>query len=270
MAIAGAASAGGTVYSANKQADTATKAGDLSAKAASDTLAFQKTQAAQDQANWEAAQKFNIDQYNQKQSRLAPYINGGAWANTTLANLIGGSGAVAATKTPAPVATLPAMQGPLSSAAPGSSTAPTSGAPGSATAAASGNPTDPTYVAAQLTKYYQSMGLQPTGPGTGPTDLDYMTKQMLATGGWTPDNAAYWTNPTDGRILQELQKAKGGGAASASGAPANAAAGAQAPSLPMNFSNTSSPTTLSSLVRTPALAPAAPATLNNFWQAPRG
>lgn len=60
--------------------------------------------------------------------------------------------------------------------------------------AGGGNPTDRDFVRSQLAQIMQARGIQPGGRGSGPADLEYYTDQALATGGWTPDNAGYWTD----------------------------------------------------------------------------
>jgi hypothetical protein len=72
-----------------------------------------------------------------------------------------------------------------------------------------GNPMDPAYIQQQLTQLYAQHGLTPTGPGTGPTDIAYMTQKILETGGWQGGNADYWSS----RVPQEIANAGGGGGA---------------------------------------------------------
>lgn len=61
-----------------------------------------------------------------------------------------------------------------------------------------------------LTNNYKALGVAPTGPGSGPTDIAYMAQRMRETGGLTPNNVSYWLGP-QGRIAEELAKAKAGG-----------------------------------------------------------
>jgi hypothetical protein len=96
--------------------------------------------------------------------------------------------------------------------APGTPAPPSASGP----ALATGNPTDRNVILQNLTNVYKTLGVSPTGRGTGPTDIEYMADQVAKTGGWTTANAGYWPD----RIKQELAKA-GGGAAGTSAAPAN-------------------------------------------------
>jgi hypothetical protein len=54
-----------------------------------------------------------------------------------------------------------------------------------------------------LAKNYASLGASPTGPGSGPTDIQYFAQRIAQTGGLTPENSAYWFGP-NGRIAKEL------------------------------------------------------------------
>ena len=83
------------------------------------------------------------------------------------------------------------------------------------------NPTDPAYIRAQLLNFYQQQGMQPTGPGSGPTDIAYYAQKIAETGGWTPQNASYW----QGRIPQDVQRASSGGGGGAMGGAGGAYAG---------------------------------------------
>jgi hypothetical protein len=57
---------------------------------------------------------------------------------------------------------------------------------------------DPGYIHDQLTRVYEAYGVEPTGPGTGATDIAYYTGVVIQTGGWFNDgtdqgnNAGYW------------------------------------------------------------------------------
>ncbi len=184
------------------QAAATTHAADLTSQAAAATLAFQQKQAAQDQANFNTTQQANYNQWVPKEQQLS-----------SLGTLVG-----------LPARNIPAYQqtaNVLGGSAP-SGTATT----GSGTASPTGNPTDPSAIAAQLTANYKSLGVAPTGPGTGPTDLSYYVTQIANTGGLTPQNSAYWFGPS-GRIASDLSKASGGAmtAASKSAAPPSSSLG---------------------------------------------
>jgi hypothetical protein len=66
---------------------------------------------------------------------------------------------------------------------------------------------DPQYasdpVLSALAKNYAALGHTPSGPGSGPTDIQYFAQRINQTGGLTPDNTAYWFGP-NGRIAKEL------------------------------------------------------------------
>jgi|SRR5579872_6668945 len=197
--------AGATETAANTQATATMTAAQLTAKATADALAFSKAQAENEYQNSQVAAKANYDQTAAQRARLG-----------TLGAMLG---------LPAPVMPpfQPGVDPNYTGATPGvpvqplpsSTTTPTSGpttagaSPSGAAAATSNNPLDPSAIQAQLTANYKSLGLTPTGPGTGPTDIAYYAKQIAATGGLTPQNSAYWFGPS-GRIASDAAKAKSG------------------------------------------------------------
>lgn len=61
---------------------------------------------------------------------------------------------------------------------------------------------DPVYDA--VAQNYSSLGAQPTGPGSGPTDIAYFVKRINETGGLTDANKAYWFGQ-NGRIAREMR-----------------------------------------------------------------
>lgn len=71
---------------------------------------------------------------------------------------------------------------------------------------------DPNYITSQLTRLYTQLGVVPTGPGTGPTDISYYAALVARTGGWfndgtrQGDNAGYWV----GRVISDFNRANGG------------------------------------------------------------
>jgi hypothetical protein len=83
------------------------------------------------------------------------------------------------------------------------------------------NPLDPAFIQANLTDLYTSLGVVPTGPGSGATDIAYYTGVIIQTGGWThdtkkhEDNINYWT----GRITSDLAKQQGGIVGGPAGGP---------------------------------------------------
>jgi hypothetical protein len=200
QAIGGATAAnitaGATTQAAQTQADAATKAAQLQATTAANTLGFQQTQAQQDLATANATNLANYNQWAAKQGRLSDF-----------GQTIG-----------LPAENIPAFS-PIPNALNGTSTTPNSstttpgGTPASgSTPSGTGNPTDPAFIQSQLQGVYQSLGVKPTGPGSGPTDIQYYANQIAATGGWQGGNASYWTN----RIASDVK----GGGASGGAAPA--------------------------------------------------
>jgi hypothetical protein len=195
--VAAHESSGATTDAANITSAATSHAADLTAQGNAATLAYEKDQAAQTQANFNTTQKANYDQWAASQARKSAY-----------GQMFG-----------APAQTIPSYVPPTDTTAStlGSmATAPTSTTttPGSASSTSS-SPTDPNAITSALQANYKALGAAPTGPGTGPTDLSYYATQIANTGGLTPQNSAYWFGPT-GRIATDLSKASGG----ASGAPA--------------------------------------------------
>lgn len=178
--------------SAKLATDANTNAATIQAKSAADTLAFQRQQAETDFQNNQQTARANYDQWATGQGRLKSLA-----AMTGIAR-------------PDPPSFVPGIDpqftggSPLPSSTTASPT--TTGAPGS----------DP--ILAALTDNYAKLGVSPTGPGTGPTDIAYMAGKIQQTGGLTPDNVKYWFGP-QGRIATELAAAKGGAATAPTAAP---------------------------------------------------
>lgn len=161
LAIAGAASAGTSVYAANKasstakeaantQAGAANHAADLQSKAAADALAFQKQQAEVDFQNSELARRANYDQYAAGRHRL-----------DTLGGLLGQGPQTVPDYVPGKD---PNFAGPAPAGSVNGTTAPTTGAPGSvnATTSATGPinwTAPPDQLSAQLSAYFKSKGV---------------------------------------------------------------------------------------------------------------
>lgn len=100
MGITAAASTAGSIYSASQQRNAARDASAATTAGNDKQLAFAREQAAIDQRNHDATeaenrrqfdltQGLNLQQYRDREDRLAPYRNIGTAANGTLANLIG-------------------------------------------------------------------------------------------------------------------------------------------------------------------------------------
>jgi hypothetical protein len=201
--IGPAVNAATSIYGANEQAGTAADnaalqaqslkyAADLQAKAAADALAYTKQQGAQTQSNFDTSQQGNYNQWAAGQRRLS-----------TLGEAMGlGPREIPAYVPPKDVLDTGA---PTQAAAPGTLGSMATTPQGQA---ASGNPNDPAYITQQLQDVYKQLGVAPTGPGSGPTDIAYMTDAVLKNGGWNAAAPGYWPQ----RIAQELQKAAGGAA----------------------------------------------------------
>lgn len=183
-------SSGASKTAGQQQVDATNQAAQLQAKSSADTLDFTKQQAETDYRNQEIARQGNYGQYAAQRSRLG-----------TLGAMLG----LPAPDVPAYIPSVdPNYTGGGSLVKAANGTTPTSG-----------NLTDPAYITQQLQGVYKSLGVAPTGPGTGPTDIAYMAQMVAETGGWTPDNAKYW--PT--RISDEIAKAKGGASGPSAPAP---------------------------------------------------
>lgn len=197
--VAAKMTSGASQAAANTNAAAQTHAADLQSQAAAQALAFQENQANLTQNNYANTQLANYAQYAQHENNIGQ-----------LGQMLG----LPARQIPPPpsfltsLATTPTSGPTTAGTTP--QAAPTAATPG-------GNPTDPNAIAAQLQANYKSLGVAPTGPGTGPTDLAYYAQQIAATGGLTPQNSAYWFGPT-GRIASDLAKASGGGGAASGGA----------------------------------------------------
>lgn len=160
LLIAGLASGASSVVASKVASNSAGKAGDQNAIAADKQLAYLTGKDAQDQKNFDSTaaenrrqfdvtQNLNLDQYNQKEARLAPYRSIGAGATGTLADLMG----VPMTQVPSGAA-----RPPLSSA-PGSAPTGTPSTSGSGGGAADLKAlldagTDPQTAIAQFNKQY--------------------------------------------------------------------------------------------------------------------
>lgn len=224
--IGGGTTAASSIYGATKssgaakdaaqlQTDAANHAADVQAKANADTLTFQKSQAAQDLASQNATQQANYGQWAAKEGRMSDF-----------GQMLG----------------LAPRQIPAYQPLPGAGGTTSGGQP---PAAASGDA-----VTQALLDNYKALGVTPTGPGTGPTDIAYMAQQAKASLAAGERPLSYWLGP-QGRVAQELAKAGGGG-----GAPMNSPASLLAQQTPG-----ASPT------MAPLLTPALQApSLNSFAQ----
>jgi hypothetical protein len=201
-ALAGGAAAGASLYGAHKQSSAATKAAQMQVDAANHAadlqkqsndaaLAFQKEQAARDQAMAEATRHGNYDLEAARVGRLG-----------SLADLIGA-------QHPQMPGYVPLEGAPAASGGPAPAGARAGAAPQAGAPPANGNPFDPAYVQAQVIANLQKNGITPSGPGSGIGDYAYWTKQVLAGKGWEP----YWAD----LIAQRAQGGGGGMAAPTAG-----------------------------------------------------
>ncbi len=87
----GLAAGGGIagVYGAKKQAESAKVASSIQDKANTEAIALQKQQIAQEQAQFEAQQKFAEEQFNQQQALRGPYRQAGQAALGKLGDILG-------------------------------------------------------------------------------------------------------------------------------------------------------------------------------------
>ncbi len=230
---AGTAIAG--AYSAHKQSESTDNAAAIKAKSDAAALALATQQENTRKQEYDQQQALLKSQWDAQQQIRAPYRAAGANALSTIGNMLGvdfGSGYTGPTpSTPATFGqpttpSQPAVSGGPSPVNPSafnmaafnqgaqSIQQTLSGSPAGtvtppAAAAPSTNPTDEAGILAALTKNYAALGVTPTGPGTGPTDLQYYAGKVLETGGLTPDNVNFWFGPS-GRIATDLAKAKSG------------------------------------------------------------
>lgn len=178
---------------ARLQTEAATKAAQLQKESSDAALGFTKQQALYGAQSAETDRSANYQQWAAKERRLG-----------SIGEMVGLGQRDIPSYVPSPT---PNFDTPTPPPGPATGSA--------ATVAGSGNPTDPAFINAQLQSVYKGLGVQPTGPGSGPTDIAYMAGKVLETGGWTPQNASYWPD----RIKQELALAKNGGAAAKTTTP---------------------------------------------------
>lgn len=190
FAIGGIATGAGSMYAAHKSSEAANYAADLQTSAADKQLAFEQQQAALDQQRWQQTQQFNLDQYNAKEARLAPFRNLGTNANSTLSRLIGGD-VVAPINYVPPPAKLPTDP----SATPTPTTSPTTSSPPPNTASLSDPAAWMSLVGndSQLTSFVQ----QGLGPKSGDPELvNYYVGKIKEQPGANPTeqagSAQYW------------------------------------------------------------------------------
>lgn len=205
-AVAGGTALAGVVgakLTSNASRDAATAEGsaqkyaaDLQTKSNAEALAFTKQQGENAYQNTEAARQGNYGMYAAAQRRLG-----------SIGSLIG-----------AAPREIPNYVPGVDPHFDGSAAAPNASATAGASANGSTGGTDA--VTQALLDNYKALGVAPTGPGTGPTDIAYFTQQAKSSLASGERPLSYWLGP-QGRVAQEITKAKGGGAPTA---PAGSAA----------------------------------------------
>lgn len=245
-ALGAGAMGAGAIYGANKQSQSTDKAADLKATSDAAALNLARQQEATRKQEYDQQQAQLKAQYDAQQALRAPYRAAGANALSALGNLLGvdfgqgytgptpstpstfgpttppGQTAVSGGPTPDQAtrkatmaqfnAGAEAIQNQLAQSPAG--TMPTGTPPPAPTTtggppAPAANPLDPGGIQAALTQQYSQLGVTPTGPGSGPTDIGYYAGKVAETGGLTAANINYWFGP-NGRIASDLAKARGG------------------------------------------------------------
>lgn len=138
------------------------------------------------------ATDLEASRYADYRHAIAPYLQAGASANDRAASLLGLPAGAPFNPTLTPGPTRKATPRPTLSA-------PGSGFGGGPAIDRTGQNFDPAYIGKQVDDLYAQYGLQATGPGTGPTDKQYMVNAILREKGWEP----YWQT----RIPEELRRA---------------------------------------------------------------
>lgn len=87
-AVSGGVGAAGTIYAAHAQGKAADKASKAQSAGAAAELAYMKEKDASDQANWEKTYQQNLQQFQEREARLAPYRQNGEGAARNLGSLM--------------------------------------------------------------------------------------------------------------------------------------------------------------------------------------
>lgn len=181
--------------SADKAAAAAKYAADLQDAANKRAEVFTRQQSENDYQNQELTRKQNYGQYVAQRSRLG-----------TLGAMLG---------LPAP--DIPAYEASVDPNFTGGAATPPAASGGAPASTAGGNDA----VTQAILDNYKALGVAPTGPGSGPTDIAYFVQQAKSSLASGERPLSYWLGPT-GRIAQELSKANGGATApTATAAPAS-------------------------------------------------
>jgi hypothetical protein len=207
----------GGLISSKIAADASANASAAQTKYLEDALAYEKENDLYKRGVDAAAVQKEAARYGDYQSRISPFIDNGISSNDRMSSLVG----------------LPARTGATSGGA--YSYGGYGGGGGSSSGGGSqGVPITP-QITQKILDNYKSLGLTPTGSGTGPTDTAYFAEKYAATGGSTPDNDSYWFGP-NGRIAKEARQA-----GVTFGTPAPTSPTSQTPAAPASPATTSAP-----------------------------
>lgn len=186
----------GNIVSGLIQANAAGNASDKQIAYLEEALAYQKEQDAQNRQLAANKVQLEANRYATYSGNTAPFIANGVTSGNRMTALLG-----------------------LPQGAPSAGGGPVGGGSGGSGGGTNGVSLTPD-ITAKVNDYYKSIGVTPTGPGSGPTDAAYYAGKVAETGGLTPDNIGYWFGPS-GRIASDLGKAgvKTGTPPPPSGAP---------------------------------------------------
>lgn len=169
----------GNIVGSVIQANAAGKASDAQQKYLEEALAYEKEKDAYDRQTAANKVQLEANRYATYSGNTAPFIANGVTSGNRMTSLLG----------------LPA----------GAPNAGGSLSGGGGGGGSQGVPVSPE-ITAKVNDYYKSIGVTPTGPGTGPTDAAYYAGKDAETGGLTDANNAYWFGPNS-RIGSDLAKA---------------------------------------------------------------
>jgi hypothetical protein len=178
---------GGSIASSLIAAKASGDASAAQTKYLEEALAYEKENDLYKRGVDAAAVQKEAARYGDYQSRISPFIDNGISSNDRMSSLVG----------------LPARTGATSGGAysyGGYSGGGSSGGGGSQGVAITPQITQ------KILDNYKSLGLTPSGAGSGPTDTAYFAEKYAQTGGSTPDNDSYWFGP-NGRIAKEARQA---------------------------------------------------------------
>lgn len=158
------------------QANASSNASDKQTAYLEQALAYEKEKDAYDRTTAANKVQLEANRYATYSGNTAPFIANGVTSGNRMTSLLG----------------LPAG-------------APNAGGSLNGGGGSQGVPVSPE-ITTKVNDYYKSIGVTPTGPGTGPTDAAYYAGKDAETGGLTDANNAYWFGPNS-RIGSDLAKA---------------------------------------------------------------